>query len=81
MYGIDYTETFAPMAKLNTMRISLSIATNLYWPLQQIDVKNAFLNGDLKEEVYMVPPPAFQERFGSRMCCSKKIFLWSQTIT
>jgi hypothetical protein len=56
-YGIDYQETFAPVAKLNTICILISIAANRDWPLQQFDVKNAFLNGDLKEEVYMELPP------------------------
>ena len=41
------------MAKLNTTRVLLSLAVNLDWPLYQLDVKNAFLNGDLEEEVYM----------------------------
>ena len=52
-YGIDYQETFTPVAKLNTVRIILSIAINQDWSLYQRDVKNAFLNGDLMEEVYM----------------------------
>lgn len=42
-YGVDYQETFAPVAKMNTIRILLSCAANLDWDLQQFDLKNAFL--------------------------------------
>jgi hypothetical protein len=63
--------TFALVAKLNTVRILLSIATNLDWPLHEFDVKNAFLNGDL-EEVYMDSPPGFEDEFGSKVCKLKK---------
>jgi len=71
-YGIDYSETFAPVAKLNTIRILLSLAANLDWPLHQLDIKNAFLNGDLEEEVYMDCPPGFEKKFGSQVCKLKK---------
>jgi len=71
-YGIDYLETFAPMPKLNIVRVLLSIAANLDWPLQQLNVKNVFLNGNLEKEVYMDPPPGFDEHFGSKVCKQKK---------
>jgi len=72
VYGMDYTETFAPVAKLNTIRILFSLAANLDWPLHQMDVKNAFLNGELKEEVYMKMPPGFPGRKENQVCRLKK---------
>lgn len=52
-YGLDYKETFAPESKLNSVRVILSLAANLDWPLHKLDIKNAFINGELEEEVYM----------------------------
>ena len=51
------TQTFAPIAKINTIRVLLSLVVNLDWPLQQFDVKNAFLHCELFEEIYMDLPP------------------------
>ena len=66
IYGIDYQETFATAAKINSIRVLLSLAIHFNWPLQQLDVKNAFLNGDLEEEVFMDLPPGFEEKFGEK---------------
>ena len=55
-YGIDYEETFALVARISSVRALLAVATASKWDLFQMDVKNAFLNGDLSEEVYMQPP-------------------------
>ena len=71
-YDIDYSETFAPVAKLNTVRVLLSLAVNLNWPLNQLDVKNAFLNGDLQEEVYMDSLAGFEDKFGLNVCKLQK---------
>ncbi|RDX94431.1 hypothetical protein CR513_23186, partial [Mucuna pruriens] len=66
------SKTFAPIAKINSIRVLLSLAANLDWSLQQLDVKNAFLNGDLEEKVYMEVPPRFGEKFGTKVCKLKK---------
>ncbi|WVZ52052.1 hypothetical protein U9M48_003147 [Paspalum notatum var. saurae] len=58
--GIDYEETFAPVARLEAIRILLAFAASKGFKLQQMDVKSAFLNGFIEEEVYVRQPPGFK---------------------
>ena len=69
-YGVDYSDTFSPVAKLTSIRLFISLAATHGWDLYQLDIKNAFLHGDFAEEVYMEQPPGFvtQGDIG-RVCC------------
>ena len=75
-YGVDYQETFTPVAKMNTVRILLSLAANFNWYLEQFDVKNAFLHSDLDEEIYMDVPPGFNGNLKGRKVCRLKKALY-----
>ena len=58
--GINYEETFAPVARIEAIRILVAFAAHMDFKLYQMDVKSAFLNGYLKEEVFVSQPPGFE---------------------
>ena len=58
-YGVDYSDTFSPVAKMTYVRLFISLTATHNWDLHQLDIKNVFLHGDLQEEVYMEQPPGF----------------------
>jgi hypothetical protein len=57
--GIDFDEVFAPVTRMETIRLVTAIANNNNWSMYQMDVKSAFLNGPIEEEVYVAQPPGF----------------------
>jgi hypothetical protein len=57
--GVDYDETFAPVARYSSIRSVVSIAAEMGWKIHQMDVKTAFLNGVLDQEVYVEQPLGF----------------------
>ena len=59
IHGVDYDETFSPVAMLKSIRIILAIAAYYDYEIWQMDVKTAFLNGNLSEDVYMTQPEGF----------------------
>ena len=59
VYGIDYDETFSPVAKMNSICLELSIVAAKGWEVHQMDVKNAFLHCDISDEIYIEKPHGF----------------------
>jgi hypothetical protein len=68
---MDYEETFAPVAKMTIIHTLIVVASIRQWHISQLDIKNAFLNGDLQEEVYMTLPPGISHDSGY-VCKLKK---------
>ncbi|RVW45415.1 Retrovirus-related Pol polyprotein from transposon TNT 1-94 [Vitis vinifera] len=61
-HGVDYTEVFAPVARLDTIRVVISLAALKEWTIYQLDVKSAFLHGELSEEVFVEQPPGYEQK-------------------
>jgi hypothetical protein len=70
--GIDYEETFSPVAMLKSIRILLAIAAYHDYEVWQMDVKTAFLNGYIEEDIYMVQPKGFESKDKTKVCKLKR---------
>jgi hypothetical protein len=75
-YGLDYEEPFSPVAKITTVRILLALAACKSWKLWQMDVKNAFLHGELDKDIYMEQPRGFERKMHPEYVCKLKKALY-----
>ena len=72
-FGIDYLDTFAPVARHDTIRLLIALATHKTWKIFQLDVKSAFLNGTLDNDIYIEQPPGFvKSGYEQHVCKLKK---------
>jgi hypothetical protein len=78
--GIDFEETFAPVARLEAIKMFLAFACFKNFKVYQMDVKSSFLNGNLEEEVYIEQPEGFQlSENKDHVCRTKKVTLWTKS--
>lgn len=71
---MDFQETFSLVVKPTTLRVVLALAVKFGWQLRQVDINNAFLNGDFSEEIYMTQPSGFEQQheYQPLVCRMKK---------
>ena len=74
--GVDFDEIFSPVLKMSSIRTVLGIATSMNLKVEQLDVKTAFLHGDLEEEIYMEQPEGFIDKGNDQLVCKLKKSLY-----
>jgi hypothetical protein len=74
--GVDYDETFAPVARYTSIRVVISLAAEMGWQIHQMDVKTTFLNGVIEEEVYIEQPEGFEAYARETHVCRLKRALY-----
>ena len=72
VYGVDYAETFSPVARLNSIHVLLSLAVNQSWQVCLLNVKNVFLYDDLDEQVYIEQPLEYVAQREKQICRLRK---------
>ena len=82
IYGIDFEETFSPVARFKSVRLLLSIAALEDWKIEALDVKTAFLFGDLDEEIYLEQPEGFVKKgMENKVCRLRKAIYGLKQVT
>jgi hypothetical protein len=76
--GVDYDETFTPVARYTSIRSIIAIAAEMGWRIHQMDVKTIFLNGFIEEEVYIEQPQGFEVSERESQVSFEKGTLWSK---
>ena len=82
--GVDFEEVFAPVARLESVRLILAVAAHRGWEVHHMDVKSAFLNCDLNEEVYVSHPPGFVAKGHEQGAChvaELRLPCWTTIVT
>ena len=74
--GIDFDEIFSPVVKMSSIRVVLGMAGSMNFKVEQLDVKTAFLHGDLEEEIYMEQPEGFVKKGKEKFVCRLKKSLY-----
>ena len=74
VHGLDYEETFAPVTRLETIRLLFAIAVSKDWEIRQVDVKTAYLYRDLDKEIYMDPPLGYPVPEGHALHLKKALY-------